>query len=319
MPISIGAADTTWPAPPSPRSPPLSSLHAAATINAGLHRSPSNASPSNNLHPAMERRRSSLLNNFNMNDPTIPAPGEMQQNSSNNTSPSSRRRSLAFPPASPPHHRHQSLGELHQELENEQEAQVNRLLHMIRIQQDQLAAFQQRQQSPLLPSTSTSTSQTSSPEPSSASNLISTTLLPSQSQPCSTTTTTTSPPGPPHVLPRRPSATQPSHPVSSISHGTTSSPPPAAAFPPVSGSDTWFGGTTTMMRDETAFYQAETQTLMRENRMLKCRVRELALLRLTSETVPPSIKGWKANNSSEMVERQVAELNPVSSIGSDSR
>ncbi|RMY55823.1 hypothetical protein D0865_03970 [Hortaea werneckii] len=162
-----------------------------------------------------------------MNDPTIPAPGEMQQSSSNNNSPRTGRRSLAFPPASPPHHRHPSLGELHQELENEQEAQVNRLLHMIRLQQDQLAAFQQRQQSPL---PSTSTFQTSSPEPSSS---------------------------------------QPSHPVPSISHGTTSSPPPA--LPPLSSTDNLLGGTTTMMRDETAFYQAETQTLMRENRMLKCR------------------------------------------------
>ncbi|KAI6809404.1 hypothetical protein KC340_g15860 [Hortaea werneckii] len=163
-----------------------------------------------------------------MNDPTIPGPGELQQ-SSNNTSPRTGRRSLAFPPASPPHHRHPSLGELHQELENEQEAQVNRLLHMIRLQQDQLAAFQQRQQSPFA-STSTSTSQISSPEPSSS---------------------------------------QPSHPVPSISHGTTSSPPPA--LPPLSSTDDLLGGTTTMMRDETAFYQAETQTLTRENRMLKCR------------------------------------------------
>ncbi|KAI7140358.1 hypothetical protein KC316_g11720 [Hortaea werneckii] len=194
-----------------------------------------------------------------MNDPTIPAPGEMQQSSSNNTSPSSRRRSLALPPASPPHHRHPSLGELHQELENEQEAQVNRLLHMIHLQQDQLAAFQQRQQSPFLPSTSTSTSQPSSPEPASAPNLMS-------------STTTTSPADLQRPLLRRPSATQPSHPVSSISYGTTSSPPPpAAVFPsPLSGTDNLFWATSTM-RDETVFYQAETQTLTRENRMLKCR------------------------------------------------
>ncbi|RMX88907.1 hypothetical protein D0868_14740 [Hortaea werneckii] len=200
-----------------------------------------------------------------MNDPTIPAPGEMQQSSSNNTSPSSRRRSLALPPASPPHHRHPSLGELHQELENEQEAQVNRLLHMIHLQQDQLAAFQQRQQSPFLPSTSTSTSQPSSPEPASAPNLMS-------------STTTTSPADLQRPLLRRPSATQPSHPVSSISYGTTSSPPPpAAVFPsPLSGTDNLFWATSTM-RDETVFYQAETQTLTRENRMLKCRVRELGM------------------------------------------
>ncbi|KAI7228830.1 hypothetical protein KC330_g7733 [Hortaea werneckii] len=203
-----------------------------------------------------------------MNDPTTPAPGEMQQ-SSNNTSPWANRRSLPFPSAGPPHHRHPSLGELHQELENEQEAQVNRLLHTIRLQQDQLAAFQQRQQSPLLPSTS----QPSSPEPSfSVPNPNSTTILPSQMQlqPCSSSTTT-SPPGLPHPLSHRSSLTQPSHPGLNSRHGTTSSPSPA--LPPLAGTDTLLGDTTTMLRDETAFYQAETQTLMRENRMLKCRVR----------------------------------------------
>ncbi|KAI7459920.1 hypothetical protein KC351_g17495 [Hortaea werneckii] len=241
--ISIGAADATWPAPPSPRSPPLSSLHAAATINAGLYRSPSNASP------AMERRRSSLLNNLSINDPTIPAPGEMQQSSSS-TSPRTGRGSFAFPPAGPPHNRHPSLGELHQELENEQEAQVNRLLHMIRLQQDQLAALQ-RQQSDTL-----STSQTSS-EPSPAPNTIPTTI-PSQLQahpyspsPCTTEL--------PHRLARRSSSTQ------------HSSPP---ALRPLSGTEFPLLGPTTA-KDESAFYQAETQTLRRENRMLKARVGEL--------------------------------------------
>ncbi|KAI6853874.1 hypothetical protein KC343_g4519 [Hortaea werneckii] len=258
--ISIGALDATWPAPPSPRSPPLSSLHAAATINAGLHRSPSNASP------AIERRRSSLLNNLSINDPTIPAPGEMQQ-SSGSTSPRTGRRSLAFPPASPPHHRHPSLGELHQELENEQEAQVNRLLHMIRLQQDQLAALQRQQ------SDNPCTSQASS-EPSSTPNPIPTTI-PSQPQtnpyfppPCTTEL--------PHGLPRRSSSTQ------------HSSPP---ALRPLSGTEfPLLGGTTT--KDETAFYQAETQTLRRENRMLKARVGEL--------------------------ERQISDLNTGSSSVADS-
>ncbi|GAB1730565.1 hypothetical protein NU195Hw_Modified_247t1 [Hortaea werneckii] len=244
--ISIGALDATWPAPPPPRSPPLSYLHAAATINAGLHRSPSHASP------AIERRRSSLLNSLSINDPTIPAPGEMQQ-SSGSTSPRTGRRSFALPPASPSQHRHPSLGELHQELENEQEAQVNRLLHMIRLQQDQLAAIQ-RQQS----DTPSTASQTPPEPPSSAQNPIPTTL-PSHPQtnpysppPCTTEL--------PHGLPRRSS--------SSTQH---SSPP---ALRPLSGTEFLLRGPTTA-KDETAFYQAETQTLRRENRMLEARVGEL--------------------------------------------
>ncbi|RMY33526.1 hypothetical protein D0864_16774, partial [Hortaea werneckii] len=246
--ISIGALDALWPAPPSPRSPPLSSLHAAATINAGLHRSPSNASP------VIERRRSSLLNNLSINDPTIPAPGEMQQSgSSGSTSPRTGRRSLAFPPASPPHHRHPSLGELHQELENEQEAQVNCLLHMIRLQQDQLAALQRQQ------SDNPSTSQAPS-EPSSAPkgpNPIPPTI---HSQP------QTNPYSPP------PSTVELSHRPPRRSSSTHHSSPPSLR--PVSGTDSPLLGAITT-KDETAFYQAETQTLRRENRMLKARVGEL--------------------------------------------
>ncbi|KAJ9636794.1 hypothetical protein H2199_007788 [Coniosporium tulheliwenetii] len=48
---------------------------------------------------------------------------------------------------SPRHERTPSLGELHQELESEQEGQVNRLLNMIRAQQAQIAALQSSQPS----------------------------------------------------------------------------------------------------------------------------------------------------------------------------
>ena len=64
------------------------------------------------------RRRSSIRMNLNLNDPALPAPGEMQQ------SPPSRSR--APWPHSPHHERAPSLGELHQELEYEQEGQVVR-------------------------------------------------------------------------------------------------------------------------------------------------------------------------------------------------
>ena len=57
--------------------------------------------------------------NLNINDPAIPAPGEMQM------SPGSPGRLLSSTwPATSSHGRQPSLGELHQELENEQEAQV---------------------------------------------------------------------------------------------------------------------------------------------------------------------------------------------------
>ncbi|KAI7085313.1 hypothetical protein KC356_g5973 [Hortaea werneckii] len=196
------------------------------------------------------------MNNLNINDPTTPAPGEMQQSSnSSSTSPGTGRRSFAFQSASPPHHRHPSLGELHQELENEQEAQVNRLLHMIRLQQDQLAAFQHQH------SDTTSTSQNSPEPPSSVPtpDFTTTTPLPSQLQAHQFSPSTSS--CLPHQLSR--------HSSSSNQH---SSPP---ALGPISGTDIPLLAGTTTMRDENAFYQAETQTLRRENRMLKARVREL--------------------------------------------
>lgn len=59
--------------------------------------------------------------NLNIHDPTIPGPGEMQM------SPGGLSRMHTHSgtwPASPTHNRQPSLGELHQELENEQEAQV---------------------------------------------------------------------------------------------------------------------------------------------------------------------------------------------------
>ena len=72
--------------------------------------------------------------NLNLNDPTLPAPGELQMSPSNRSRP-------PFP-HSPHHERTPSLGELHQELEYEQEGQVNRLLNMIRHQQAQISTLQ---------------------------------------------------------------------------------------------------------------------------------------------------------------------------------
>jgi hypothetical protein len=258
--------------PPSPRSPSLSSLQAAAMINASLHRSPDSASPVRN---SIERRRSSLMNNFTLNDPTIPSPGEMQ--STNNHSPRNGRRSsiLAGTTADPLHHRQPSLGELHQELEAETEGQVNRLLHMIRLQQDQLSALQgqgqgQSQQdssaiAPTPPATSRPTSAHPNDQPSSRSGSFS-----SHAQ-------TGLPHGHgifnrPHSLSRQSSAR--------ISNAGSNSHATSPALRPSSGNlgplteDFLLGGT----RDDAAFYQAETQMLTRENQMLKFRIRELGEL-----------------------------------------
>jgi hypothetical protein len=94
------------------------SLAATAAMNAGIHNEETRRPSSGSMRRDVERarRRSSIRMNLNLNDPAIPAPGEMQQ------SPSSRSRGPW--PHSPHHERAPSLGELHQELEYEQEGQV---------------------------------------------------------------------------------------------------------------------------------------------------------------------------------------------------
>lgn len=270
---SITNTDTFRNSPPSPRSPSLSSLQAAATINAGLHRSPSGVSPARNTQ-GLERRRSSLMNNLSINDPTVPGPGELQQSvGSNNSSPRFGRRSLVLNTADPHHQRQPSLGELHQELENEQEAQVNRLLHMIRIQQDQIAQIQRSTQNPQEPSP-TSTEQTRFPTPPSTLLTPGGTNMTEQSSPRSASISSAlphahSPFHRPHSLSRQSSAR--------LSNAGTNSRGNSPALRPASGSlgplteDFLLGGT----RDDSAFYQAETQMLTRENQMLKLRIRDL--------------------------------------------
>lgn len=200
---------TTTDHQPSPHSPSLSSLQAAAAINAGMRNSHS---------PRSGRRRSSLMTNLHLNDAAMPGPGEM---------------------VDPHHHRTPSLGQMHQELENEQEAQVNRLLHMIRVQQDQIDELH---------------SETSDQDgrPRTMSNS-------SRQQ----------------SLPQRPvSLSRHSSQAVSVTSGPPSTSRSPALRPVISPHefqrDEWLLG-----RDESAFYQAETQMLTRENQMLKARIREL--------------------------------------------
>ena len=122
------------------------SLHAAATVNAGLqhetsqgtHSSPAlskhedlthSASPSSSLPRSptasqSSRRRSQLHMNLQLNDPTLPSPGEMAHESSGRHSSIPQHLPVSPGMADPHHHRAPSLGELHQELEAEQEAHV---------------------------------------------------------------------------------------------------------------------------------------------------------------------------------------------------
>lgn len=136
----------------SPRSASVS-LQAAATMNAGLQREPSRREwtqvPSS-LHsrlkkkqfltkhlessssslarnassPIAGRRRSTVLMNLQFNDPTIPSPGEMAHEHSGHHHASPQPLSGSPLMADPHHHRAPSLGELHQELEAEQEGHV---------------------------------------------------------------------------------------------------------------------------------------------------------------------------------------------------
>lgn len=278
--MSLSTTDhTAHPGPPSPRSPSLSSLQAAATINAGLHRSPGSPSPVGN---SLERRRSSLMNNISLNDPAIPAPGEMQTH--NNGSPRAGRRSsfISGNTADPHHHRQPSLGELHQELEAETEGQVNRLLHMIRLQQDQLAALQGRQTDS---SAISPTSELPTPPTTTTTTTTATSSRPSSAHPASRSPSFSSAaPQPslphghgvfnrPHSLSRQNSGARASNTGSTNSHAASPALRPSSSsnLGPLT-EDFLLGGTT---RDDATFYQAETQMLTRENQMLKFRIREL--------------------------------------------
>ena len=281
---------------PSPRSSSVS-LAAAATINAGIQNQDSrhSSTTSSRSRPSpqvgrSERRRSNVAMNLNLNDPTIPGPGELQS--------SDRRSSFNHPfhtssphgigsPITAHHQRTPSLGEIHQELEQEQEAQVvrysigvlddraieanvydrqNRLLEMIRQQQAQLQQIQQ--QAGFTPSTSTGAVDDSTP----------------------TSERSFSFPNIPGNLPMTVSNPRPRSPVARSSmelsrqssrRSRTPSHAGSPALRPLSAglqahADDWLlSGGNQGSRDESAFYQAETQMLTRENQMLRLRIREL--------------------------------------------
>jgi hypothetical protein len=118
---------------PSPRSSSISLAAAAAMNAADLSRrnsATSNAQGSPRTGRS-EHRRSNVTTSTSLNDATPPAPGDLGAGDLRPTffsigSPSSVGGSSVIA-AGDPHHHHQrtpSLGEIHQELEQEQEAQV---------------------------------------------------------------------------------------------------------------------------------------------------------------------------------------------------
>ncbi|KAF2817403.1 uncharacterized protein BDZ99DRAFT_457140 [Mytilinidion resinicola] len=269
--------------PPTSHSPPRS-LVAAAAMNAGMQNEESRRPSGSPMRREVERarRRSSVRLVVQREDPTLPSPGELQP-----MSPSTRTRAPGFPP-SPHHERAPSLGELHQELESEQEGQVNRLLNMIR--QEHHALSNQRTSHALPSHSSSAVIDDGPPQPTRSPSLPRSGYASQQNM---------SHPQASPLIPRSrsplPAYNSPSRQSSLHNQSQSSSHAGSPAIRPVSAalgsqneSSEFLLGTPANARDESAFYQAETQTLTRENQMLKLRIREL--------------------------ERQMAELNPTSPI-----
>lgn len=276
--------DTQSPSHHSPsRHTSSSSLAAAATINAGFQnedsRRPSIGSNRGRALPQAsrserERRRSNAF--LSSYDPTLPGPGELQvgdlrgYQGMNHPFRSASPQSIGSPVMGVQRDRAPSLGELHQELEAEQEAQVNRLLEMIRHQQTQLQAIQQQ----------------ASNTPLDSSTALDDTTLPSERS-TNYPYPYPAPPNPPSAstsifnnpLPSSPFHSsvdwQSSHRSRTPSRTASPSLRPVSAGMQGPGEDLGFAGRSQSSFDDSTFYQAETQNLRRENQMLKQRIREL--------------------------------------------
>ncbi|KAF3768006.1 hypothetical protein M406DRAFT_338661 [Cryphonectria parasitica EP155] len=257
---------------PSPNRSASTSLQAAAAVNAGLQhqgsrRSSGSLSRQVTTSSSNGRRRSQVLMNLQLNDPAVPGPGEMVQETAHRSNVASPIAPSSLSPlitgSELPHHRAPSLGELHQELEAEQEAQVNRLLLQIRQQQAQILQYQNQSAIAGEESPGQSTpALTAQPIPVASSHAHS--AVP-------TAPSTGS-------LPRSPVLPRSSFDLARGDLRHRSRTPSRGASPRLrstsisqeSGEPFVLGG-----RDESAFYQAETQMLTRENQMLRHRIRDL--------------------------------------------
>ncbi|CAG8010935.1 unnamed protein product [Penicillium salamii] len=210
-----------------------------------------------------ERRRSAAGINLNLNDMQANSEAPVDHRSSighafRTASPSSHGGSPVFATADPHHQRAPSLGELHQELEQEQEAQVNRLLQMIRSQQAQLHQYQQNQ-----------------PQQNPQSSAAIDDTTPSSER------SAFFPPGPPppagnrlsissSFSNRRPSRSESQATSPNLRPLDSRGPEGVEPFPGLRDNLSRRGS-----RDESAFYQAEASSLGRENLLLRQRIREL--------------------------------------------
>ncbi|KAL5362541.1 hypothetical protein BJX96DRAFT_177242 [Aspergillus floccosus] len=237
----------------------------------------------------IERRRSAGGDGEPIDDP-VPS-SDNHRHVFRTSSPSSLGGSPIITTGDPHHQRAPSLGELHQELENEQEAQVNRLLQMIRSQQTQLQQLQQQQhnthgtvvddsapsdRSPSLPPVPPL------PPLSGTSNRSSL----SQRRPSRPSSQTASPPS------LRPLADHPRGPET-LEWVTRTSP----------------SQTRRSSRDETAFYQAEAAMLGRENQILRQRIRELE--RQVSELTVSAAD----RSATPLAAEEVATADPHATVG----
>lgn len=257
---------------------PVSGSHPADSPPSGS----SNSSVSRHPHSPAGRRRSTVLMNLQLNDPGLPAPGELQEGTHHRTtSPQPLSRSPVLTGRDPHHNRTPSLGELHQELEAEQEAQVNRLLQMIRQQQLELQRLQAGQH------TSGSAAEditTPTSERSSSVHIGSAHPTSGAGQQQYSTSIPRSP-----VLAHPRGSFDMNRPAelrnpSRTPSRQTSSPRMRAGSMSGDTAEPWLLGG----RDESAFYQAETQSLMRENQMLRHRIRELGTSRQTPMQKAPA-------------------------------
>lgn len=206
-----------------------------------------------------------MLMNLHLNDPSIPAPGEMVGDGTTGLRTSSPHSTMGSPSllARDVHHnRAPSLGELHQELEAEQEGQVNRLLHQIKLYQAQIKHLQAGQGA-----SNGGVNEDSSAIASSDRSTPINAAAPQQP---------TLPLGiPPSSgsLPRSPNAYH--FPRSPLDRRRSRTPSMTASPRLRSTSISTESVDWNLGRDESAFFQAETQSLTRENQMLKHRIREL--------------------------------------------
>ena len=254
----------------SPR-PSTHSLAAAANMIRTERRSSTSQRSPRLDRQTSERRRSQVAMNLNLNDPTMPGPGELASsdrrssigNAFSTASPQSIGGRNTLATGDPHHHRQPSLGDIHNELEQEQEAQVNRMLGLIRQQQSQLDTLRAQQ----------SAGQTGHPGQSSAVEDSTPQSERSFSFP-SVHPAVGSIPRPTGHLSRENSSARspalrplPSQELHSVGENWPPSPSDSLRRSSSSRRDS--------IRDESAYYQAEQQNLQRENQMLRLRIREL--------------------------------------------